>query len=196
MAAARGGLQGGGGHFWWWSRVRRETSFCPAHKSRSFTPPSFHGGRSFRQRSLALHNAPRFNAVRNARAAMGTTAAVGASALVARHVNVTRKQTPCSAHAPHSRTLSNLYRWLFLFISGTARMKQRARPATQSSQSFHPTVRQIGSRPADCCVRRFQRYRDSTGQRPHGIGARWSEVKLDQRSLPMLRPADLISVRE
>src|SRR3974390_378274 len=45
---------------------------------------------------------------------------------------------PCSAHAPHSRTLSNLYRWLFLFISGTARMKQRARPATQSSQSFHP----------------------------------------------------------
>ena len=75
---------------WWWSRVRRETSFCPAHKSRSFTPPSFHGGRSFRQRSFALHNTPRFNAVRNARAAMGTTAAVGASALVARHVNVTR----------------------------------------------------------------------------------------------------------
>src|SRR6516165_3910337 len=45
---------------------------------------------------------------------------------------------PCSAHAPHSRTLSNLYRWLFLFISGTARMKQRARPATESSQCFHP----------------------------------------------------------
>ena len=27
----------------------------------------------------------------------------------------------------------------------------------------------------------------------HGNGARWREVKLDQRSLPMLRPAALIS---
>ena len=66
-------------------------------------------------------------------------------------------------------------------------------PQPRAARVFTPTVRPIGSRPADCCVRRFQRYRDSTGQRPHGIGARWREVKLDQRSLLMLRPAALIS---
>ena len=171
MAAARGGFQGGGGHFG--ARVRREPSFCPAHKSRSFTPPSLHGGRSFRQRSFALHNTPRFNAVRNARAAKGTTAAVGASALVARHVNVTRKQTPCSAHAPHSRTLTNLYRWLFLFTSGTARMKQRARPATESSQCFHPygtANRESASRLLCQTLPTIQRFHGPTSPRD------WSRV--------------------
>jgi len=128
MAAARGGFQGGGGHFG--ARVRREPSFCPAHKSRSFTPPSFHDGRSFRQRSFALHNTPRFNAVRNARAAMGTTAAVGASALVARHVNVTRNTNAVQRSRPCTGGFS-FHLWHCAYEAA-------GRPATQSSQSFHP----------------------------------------------------------
>src|SRR6516225_7690818 len=89
-----GGGHIGGGHFGGGRAFAARPHFVPhvSHSiaSRSFARPSFHGGRSFSQRSFALHNTPRFNAVHNARAAMGTTAAVGVSALAARQVNVTR----------------------------------------------------------------------------------------------------------
>jgi LTXXQ motif family protein len=63
--------------------------------SRSFARPSFHGGRSFSQRSFGPHN---------------RTAAVGASALAARHVNVARNANAVrhSLNArPINRALNN-----------------------------------------------------------------------------------------
>jgi LTXXQ motif family protein len=109
-----GGFHVGGGHFGGGRAFAARPHFAPhishSFASRSFARPSFHGGRSFSQRSLALHNTPRSNAVGNARAAMGTTAAVGASALAARHVNVTQNanavQRSLNAR-PINRALNN-----------------------------------------------------------------------------------------
>src|SRR6266404_6775779 len=104
-----GGFRGGGGHFGGARAFAARPHFAP-HVARSFARPSFHGSRSFGNRSFAIHNAPRFNANRGARAAMGTTAAVGASALAARHFNATRNANAVQ-HAlnsrPVNRALSN-----------------------------------------------------------------------------------------
>ena len=108
-----GGGHFGGGHFGGGRAFAARPHFAPhishSFASRSFARPSFHGGRSFSQRSFALHDT-RFNAVHNARAAMGTTAAVGASALAARHVAVMRNanavQRSLNAR-PINRALNN-----------------------------------------------------------------------------------------
>jgi hypothetical protein len=99
-ALAGGGFGGGGGfhvgagHFGGGRAFAASPHVAPhisqSFAGRSFAPPSFHGGRLFSQRSFVPHNTPRFNAVRNTGAAMGTTAAVGASTLSARQVNVMR----------------------------------------------------------------------------------------------------------
>src|SRR6266852_7897676 len=104
-----GGFRGGGGHFGGARAFAARPHFAP-HVARSFAQPSFHGSRWFGNRSFAIHNAPRFNAIRGAHAAMGNTAAVGASALAARHFNATRNASAVQ-HAlnsrPVNRALSN-----------------------------------------------------------------------------------------
>src|SRR5216684_5662188 len=63
-----GGFRGGGGHFGGARTFAARPHFAP-HVARSFAQPSFHGSRSFGNRSFAIHNAARhFNATRNASA--------------------------------------------------------------------------------------------------------------------------------
>ncbi|MDE2330183.1 MAG: Spy/CpxP family protein refolding chaperone [Bradyrhizobium sp.] len=104
-----GGFHGGGGHFGGARTFAARPHFAP-HAAHPFARSGFHGGRSFGHRSVAIHNAPRINVIRGARAATGTTAALGASALAARHVNVTRNANAVQ-HAlnsrPVNRALSN-----------------------------------------------------------------------------------------
>ena len=107
------------------------------------------------------------------------------------------------------------------FLDAAERSSRRLPgPQPRSARFFTPPHGQsgVGRLLRQRSVRPFQRYRDYTGRHEteyppalpaelirqphpmraqmltsHGIGTRWCEVKLDQRSLPMLRPGALIS---